>query len=291
MRHILSAGRAAGGPAYYVHPGDLNWWLFCTDIHPDFRERTYLWETSSGDAIGWGFFSLIYLSFDVFAHPAVSPEQRLAMFDWAEGHLADLMRGHGGDNLHTFWISEHDRSAIDHLHARGFRRSDDGMLHLERDLDDLAMAPSVPPGFAIRPLAGEAEMNRRARASHAAFASRGPVHEHMARYRHFLHAPVYDPDLNLVVAAPDGQIAAFATCWLDGTNREGHLEPVGTHPAFRRRGLGRSVVWAGLQAMAARGMASATVCVERDNAAARGLYDALGFRPLHELWTFKKDLV
>jgi ribosomal protein S18 acetylase RimI-like enzyme len=290
MHHILTTGRAAGGPAYYVHTGDLNWWLFCGDTRPDFRGRTFLWETPEGGVAGWAFFSLKYRSFDVFAHPAASPEQRLAMFAWAEARLADLVCEQGGDSLHTFWISEHDRLAIDHLLARGFRRSDGGMIHLVCDLDGLVAAPSVPPGFAVRPLAGEAEMDRRARASHAAFASSRPVDEHVARYRALMRAPVYDAAVDLVAVAADGQVAAFAICWLDDTNREGHFEPVGTHPRFRRRGLGRAVLCAGLQVMMARGMASATVCVERDNAAARGLYAALGFRPVHELWAFERDL-
>jgi ribosomal protein S18 acetylase RimI-like enzyme len=43
MRRILIAGRAARGPTYYVHIGDLNWWLFCSETADDFRPRTFLW--------------------------------------------------------------------------------------------------------------------------------------------------------------------------------------------------------------------------------------------------------
>ena len=57
----------------------------------------------------------------------------------------------------------------------------------------------------------------------------------------------YRPDLDLVVEAPDGSYAAFALAWYDPENRVGELEPVGTDPRFRRRGLGRAVNLFGLE--------------------------------------------
>jgi hypothetical protein len=44
----------------------------------------------------------------------------------------------------------------------------------------------------------------------------------------------YRHDLDQVVEAPDGRLAAFALGWLDAANRVGELEPVGTDPRCAR---------------------------------------------------------
>ena len=51
----------------------------------------------------------------------------------------------------------------------------------------------------------------------------------------------YRADLDCVVEAPDGSLAAYCLAWLDDANGVGELEPVGTHPDYRRRGLASAV--------------------------------------------------
>ena len=59
-------------------------------------------------------------------------------------------------------------------------------------------------------------------------------------YRAVMEAWPYRHDLDQVVEAPDGTLAAFALGWLDEVDRAGELEPVGTDPryAVRRAGIG-----------------------------------------------------
>ena len=66
-------------------------------------------------------------------------------------------------------------------------------------------------------------------------------------------------DVFVALAAPDGQVAAFTVIWLDDRNRCALFEPVGTHPAFQRRGLARALMLHGLRVMAAAGMTRAVV--------------------------------
>jgi mycothiol synthase len=290
MHRILVEGRAAGGPVYYVHVGDLNWWLYYSDTADDCRPWIYLWEKGpGGKALGWAFLSLADGTFDVFAHPSVSAAQRGRMLSWAEEQLAAALQSRGAKDLATLWISERDGAAIQHLVARGFTQTQDDYFCLARPLADVGGVAILPGEYEIRGLAGEQEAARRAFASHAAFGSRWPMDRYVARYLRFMRSPVYDPELDLVAVAPDGQVAAFCICWLDEANRVGHFEPVGTHPAFRRRGLARAVLQEGLRRMACRGMLTATVCVEGDNTAARSLYASLGMRPAHVLLSFVKE--
>jgi len=285
MRRILIAGRQAAGPIFYVHVGDLNWWLFYGE--PDTPYHVYLWQPDpSGEPVAWALFSP-FRTFDVFTHPtAITAEQRLDMFTWAEETLSAMLRAAGAQRMSTVWISERDSAAITHLTAHGFQCSQDRITYMVRTLGDLRATPPLPPGFEIRAVAGEHEAETRAAAQYAAFDSSWDMARYVARYRRFMQSPVYDPELDLIAVDPEGRVAAFCICWLDEVNRAGHFEPVGTRAAFRRRGLGKAVVWEGLRRMKARGMETATVCPESDSPAAVGLYESMDFRPVHDLWTF-----
>jgi GNAT superfamily N-acetyltransferase len=96
-----------------------------------------------------------------------------------------------------------------------------------------------------------------------------------------MESPGYAPERELVIQAPDGTFTAFTVIWYDHLNRTGLFEPVGTHKDHRRRGFGRAIIMYGMQQMAAAGMEFATVAHFGDNVAARGLYQACGFKPWH----------
>src|SRR5258706_14539858 len=71
--------------------------------------------------------------------------------------------------------------------------------------------------------------------------------------------PQYDPQLDLMVMAPDGTPAAGCICWVDPVNRVGLFERVGTRPQFRRQGLATALMLGGLQRLGDRGMQAALV--------------------------------
>jgi ribosomal protein S18 acetylase RimI-like enzyme len=189
------------------------------------------------------------------------------------------------------WIQEGDAVLEAHLRARGFRRAPAPLLYLERSLLDPLPEPRLPAGFALANTSSRRELALRAAASHETFGSRQPFDRYLWRYERFRRSPVYDPQLNLAVVAPDGRVASFCTCWTDPTNRVGLFEPVGTHPAFRRLGLGRAVVLAGLERLRARGMRSAAVVAESCQPAAQRLYASAGFQPVLRLFTYARPVL
>jgi mycothiol synthase len=105
-----------------------------------------------------------------------------------------------------------------------------------------------------------------------------------------MRSPAYASALDLVAVAPTGEIAAFCICWFDPVNRTGLFEPVGTHPDFQRRGLGKAVILAGLEQMKAGGMTRAIVMAEGDYPASQRLYQSAGFLPSGRLVPFVKTL-
>jgi mycothiol synthase len=292
MKAILIAGRAAGGPTYYVHVGDLDWWLHYLLQDQDRRHSIYLWEgeRADGELSGWSLFSPRFGAFDVFVHPEVGSERAERMWIWAEERMAALVKVQGGHELRTMWVSERDAALIALLERRGFARSAYHLFYLARSLEGRIPAPALPPGYRVRHVIGASEATQRAAVSHAAFESPMPFERYEQRYRAFMGSPAYTPELDLVVETPDGQFGAFCICWLDGVNRAGLFEPVGTGPDWRRKGLGRAVLAEGLRRMQARGMRSVMVNVDYDNPAAQRLYAAVGFQAVHKILTFVREM-
>ena len=159
---------------------------------------------------------------------------------------------------------------------------------LSRSLEALP-EPRLPPGYTTRSVAGIHEAQLRAAASHAAFESELPFEDYWPRYLRFMQSPLYPAGQDLVIVAPDGRVAAFCICWLDPANRAGLIEPLGVHPDFQRRGLGKAILLAGLHLFQNAGMAAAIVDADWDNSAALNLYQATGFAPELRLLTFEID--
>jgi ribosomal protein S18 acetylase RimI-like enzyme len=92
----------------------------------------------------------------------------------------------------------------------------------------------------------------------------------------------YRSDLHVLVEAPDGTMASSAIMWLDEANATVEFEPVGTHPDYRRLGLGRAMMLHAMHLARAAGATQATVvCLGAPgHPRARGLYYSLGFREI-----------
>jgi ribosomal protein S18 acetylase RimI-like enzyme len=140
--------------------------------------------------------------------------------------------------------------------------------------DPARLAWALPRGYVIRPLAGRHEIAARVEAHRAAFP---PSRLTIEKYERLLTLPHYRFEDDLVIEAPDGSFAAFAMAWWDPDGRVGEFEPVGTHPAHRRRGLSRALLTWGLQRYAERGARVVQVYSDAAYPAAEALYETLGF--------------
>ena len=68
MCALLQAGRAANNGTYYVHIGDLRWWLFYPPLEYDLWQYIYLWDdpVDPANLLGWALLSLRWSAFDGF---------------------------------------------------------------------------------------------------------------------------------------------------------------------------------------------------------------------------------
>jgi mycothiol synthase len=289
---LLFEGRRANNGTYYIHTGDLSWWLYYPPLEGDYWDHIYLWDDPSetGRLLGWALASPVFAGFDVFTRPSLrgSPLAE-EMYEWAEEKALQVTREQGKATIYVLWVLHDDDILGKHFSQRGFRLTK-GHVHLTRTLDTVLLPPKVEGEFLVRSCIGEPEVAARAKAQYGAFGSKAPFERYQERFRKFMRSPVYDPNHDIVAVTPDGQIGAFCIVWMDPVNQVGLFEPVGTAPDFQRRGLGRAVMLEGLRRLQAAGMEQAILSTDEDNLAAIKFYESMGFQIVGQLGTYEKDV-
>jgi mycothiol synthase len=292
MRHLLQLGRKAHNGSYYIHQGDLNWWLYYSPLEGDFWDQIHFWDDPAqpGRLLGWALLSPDWVGFDAYVQPELRGSLLAReMYIWAEEQALRIARASEKTTIYVLWVLHDDDFLDDHFRQRGYRRRR-GYVHLSRTLEETLPPAQVTDGFIIRSCKGELEVNTRATAQYGVFNSSAPFERYQARFTNFMRSLVYDLELDLVAVAGDGQIGAFCIVWTNPLNQVGLFEPVGTHPAFQRKGLGRAIMLEGLHRLQERGMRRAIVSTFEDNPAAINLYESVGFQIINQLGTYEKDV-
>ncbi|UVS80115.1 GNAT family N-acetyltransferase [Actinokineospora sp. UTMC 2448] len=219
------------------HIGDLAWQR---TQHLDRDWPIVLWE-SGGETVAWA-----------WQHPpghldflTADPDLVDEILEWFAGTATAerLTVGIADDRPHL-------RAALE---RHGYAPADECVHHyLSRSLADLPDLPATP-GYTIGPSTDSAKRV----ACHRAVWHPSRVTEES--YRNVSSTWPFRPELDWVAVAPDGTYAAYCLIWLDDHNRVGELEPVGTHPDHRRRGLARAVCLGALHALKDVGAETAVV--------------------------------
>ena len=283
MLDLLSAGTMANNGTHYIHRGDLQWWLFYTDTPPEvWQSNIRLWFEDNC-LIGWALLSPEENAFDVYVAPRLrGSSNEKEMLGWAVEEMSAI------ENLQTIWIAEDDHTRIRWLNEHGFKPEEHFTQYFKRSLSGTLDGLPVTAGFSIRHSRGEEDARLRAACSHAAFGSSKLFEDYWPRTLRLMQSPVYVPEHELFVIAPTGEVAAFCIVWIDELTRVGHFEPVGTHPDFQRRGLGKSLLFEALRRLKSEGMTAADVCTNHDNEAAIPLYESAGLQKSKRLLAFSK---
>ena len=96
------------------------------------------------------------------------------------------------------------------------------------------------------------------------------------RYQSIRAMPSYQPSLDIVLETEAG-FASYCICWEDQASGLGIFEPVGTHPEWRGKGVGKAIILEGLRRLRDRGLDHAEVHTAGFNAPAQALYESCGF--------------
>ncbi len=103
-------------------------------------------------------------------------------------------------------------------------------------------------------------------------------------FQRMKEAPDYRAELDLSVVDASGEVMSFCTLWYDPVNRHGILEPVGTIPEARLKGLSRAVIWEGLHRLKEYGAEKVYV------GSTMAFYKKLGFAPAFTSYVWEKHL-
>ncbi|MGC5009897.1 GNAT family N-acetyltransferase [Streptosporangium sp. DT93] len=275
LRRMQDLVRAAWHAAARPHVGGLAWSRF-QHVGREAEWPTVLWERD-GETLAWGWASPPG-ELELFVHPG-HPELADEVLGWFHGMSSGggFGSGLGGETAVTILSGEERLAAT--LVRHGYRPGPADapfQVRMWRDLRDLP-EPEIPDGFTARHVRGEEDVAGRVAVHRSAFAPSSVTEE---SYRAVMRAWPYLPELDCVVEAPDGRLAAYCLIWPDDVNGVGELEPVGTHRDFRRRGLARAVCLYALHRLGRTGAASAIVQPRGDAGypVPARLYQALGFR-------------
>ena len=289
MRALLVQSYALDGPAIYCSVGDLDWWHWGPSSGSDNPVAlAELWWDERSALAGFAWRNTPWghdMQFDLLTHPR-RPAAVEMMLDWAEAQ----QRGAPGTTSRSLatWAFSRDQTRAAFLRERGYARTGTAFSLLGQRLDaDFPVQP-LPPGYAIRHVQGEADFPPRVEVHRDAFA---PSRLTVAIYRKLVaEAPTYQPELDLVVVAPDSSFASYCLVWFDAANRIGVFEPVGCHAAHRQQGLTKAVLYEGLRRLQALGATQAFVNTLRGAVAANALYASAGFTEIDRNESWQKHL-
>jgi len=184
------------------------------------------------------------------------------------------------------WGDDYQR--IECLKNEGFKRELIESVYFSRSLKEIPHRITIPPGFLIRPLAGEKEINAYVDLHQKAFGT----DQMTIAFRHaIMTSPEYDPHLDLVVQNSEGCLVAFCVCQINESEnkligeRSGLTDPIGVHPDFRNFGLAKALINEGLLRLRSRGMDYARLGTSSDNFAMIQLAKTMGFlETSRKLW-------
>ncbi|MCE7748203.1 MAG: GNAT family N-acetyltransferase [Candidatus Heimdallarchaeota archaeon] len=238
----------------YVDDGDLiNWtierWNYAAFFIRDMFEFTIekwsetigIWENEEGEIVSLVLNEAVGRGETFFQ---INPSYKDSipfeeMFDFAE---KNLQTEHEGYMILRPRIREGDRQLEEIARDKGYVKREDAkettsIITLDRDFS----YPDLLEGYVIKSMADDDKVVKRTKAFARAFGNWGTKDEvQPSSYLALQKAPDYRKDLDIYIEAPDGEIVSFCLIWYDDKNKIGILEPVGTDPDHRRKGLAKA---------------------------------------------------
>lgn len=280
-------------PGQHLHIIDLPYRLSSWAL--DDPANVSLWDDGDGRLLAWAVLQTPFWTIDYVIHPAAEQTVHRSVLGWAE-QRAEAVAGTRFARPSWFAMVFADQPGrMCDLAAAGFADQADAgedawsKVLLRRSPARPLTTSTLPEGFTIRPLSGDAEVADYVDLHQAVFESKNMTTDWRART---LRAPDYQPKLDLVAVAPDGRLAGFCIGWLGrrGDETAGQIEPLGVRRGYRSLGLAWGLLSETVSRLYQSGAES--VYVETDNYrdAALGIYQAVGFEIVRDVRVFRKDM-
>ena len=246
---------------------------------PANRARTRLWLNDEGSLAGYGLVDHFdNVCFDV-APDSEANNTCSAILDWAEEAIRVGRTSSRPCSLDTNCRSQ-DKQRIALLIEKGFVPLGLATHTLVRSLRDTILQPTVPPGWTIRPVKGEVEVDALVALHRAAF---GTDHLTTDERLSWMRAPHYIPALDIVLVTAAGDLAGYCMCGIEREVNEitgqsrGYTDPVAVHPEYRGMGGARALISRGMALLAEHGMTEAVLNTSSDNLRMLQVASSLGY--------------
>jgi len=175
----------------------------------------------------------------IHIHPAYLSVER-EILDAIEKYYRGMKIETSEPSHYFFVVEEKDIERSSMLKDIGFEKSDaEGVSQIHPMTQELPEI-HLQEGYSIRS-ANMIEEHERYRAVQKAVF---PHIKEMSKNQLEIYASAsfYEPELDIVAVDQDGNYAAFCTGRIDPINKLAELEPVGTHPNHRKKGLAKAVI-------------------------------------------------
>jgi mycothiol synthase len=280
--------------------------------HPDISPERDLrfWEDATGALAGVGFVRILNSDDDprtearavIWVHPqnrGVDLENEI--LDWALERARQAGQEHGRPVYFGMHI---DDGAPEYVVARQALMEEYGLepvryfFKMVRPLNEPIPEPQFPEGYTMRHSRGLEDAAAWVDAFNRSFIDHWNFHTRTVEaHANRLRSPNYNPELDLLAIAPDGNVAGFCFCEVfpeenEHTGRsEGWIGMLGTCRGYRNIGLGRAMLLAGMHRLKAEGIETAALGVDAENpTGAVGLYERVGFTRARTRTAYNRDL-
>jgi ribosomal protein S18 acetylase RimI-like enzyme len=263
MQALVSELWRLEGPRVESHVGDVAWMRF-QHAGREHEWRIRVWE-EGGAPVAWAWVRRPPMLHEIHPRHRGGPLHE-ELLDWFEAETE-------GDEIRVSSLST-DAARLTFLRARGYELDGEaaGLAYHYAELAEIP-EPTVPAGYRLRTVE-PADLERRVEIHRVVWA---PSRVTVESFQNVQAAWPYRADLDCVVEASDGSFAAYCQAWLDEENRVGELEPVGTHPDHRRRGLASAVCRFAHRRLREEG-ATRAIVYSLSGSPATALYESIGMR-------------
>ncbi len=253
------------------------WHVFANCLEQDFLNQILVWRNEEGKIV-----ALANAEGPGNCHISIHPDY----YDW---ELIHAILDKSEKNLYReipeigrkicFWVQNTDDMVLKAFEFQAYNRINNIQeIIFKHNLEGDFSAKDLDPEFQIKSMADGVSLESRSLAGWRVFHP-NEAEENYTRwewYNNVQKCPLFEAELDLVVTDFLNNVLTFCTVWYDPETQTGYLEPVGTVPEFRRKGLATVLINKALQMIKNKG--AEVVYVSSGCEAVAKLYRSAGFR-------------
>ncbi len=210
---------------------------------------------------------------------------KVEMLNYYEEHIR--VTADGEENHEGLYLMGGDEEFAQIASDSGYSKTTDAEPMSVVRTADVAQTAPLPDEFKLISLADDNDLAKSHRVLWRGFNHEGDPDEKglvegefangIAERKFMQTAPNFQPELNIMVVAPDGEWVSYSGMWYEPTNKYCYVEPVATDPDYRLRGLGKAAVTESIRRAKLLGAEVAYV------GATMPIYKSIGFRMIYSL--------